>query len=120
MGESLKQFQSLPDLVYAARLELESGDEALKEDAPDEFKDELMSEYMDDPVILPSGHRVDRSTIKQHLLNDKMDPFNRAPMTIDDVRPDLELKERMDKWLAEKRAARDSAWVLDGGGIMPA
>mmetsp|Transcript_14536 Transcript_14536/g.35287 ORF Transcript_14536/g.35287 Transcript_14536/m.35287 type:complete len:1159 (+) Transcript_14536:100-3576(+) len=109
MGESLKQFQSLPDLVDAARLELASGDEALKEDAPDEFKDELMSEYMDDPVILPSGHRVDRSTIKQHLLNDKMDPFNRAPMTIDDVRPDVELKERMDKWLAEKRAARDSA-----------
>jgi ubiquitin conjugation factor E4 B len=109
MGESLKQFLLLPDLVAAARAELASGDEALKEEAPDEFKDELMSEYMDDPVILPSGHRVDRSTIKQHLLNDPTDPFNRAPMTIDDVKPDVELKERMEKWLAEKRAARKGA-----------
>lgn len=101
-------FQSLPGLVEEARSELEAGDEALMEHAPDEFKDALMMEYMQDPVILPSGNRVDRSTIKQHLLNEKTDPFNRAAMTMDDVQPDLELKSRMDKWLAEQRAARDA------------
>ena len=75
-------------------------------DAPDEFLDEILSSFMLDPVILPSGHFVDRSTITQHLLNDPIDPFNREEMTIDDVKPALELKAKIDQWLLEKRAAR--------------
>ena len=61
---------------------------------------------MMDPVVLPSGHFVDRSTITQHLLNDPIDPFNREEMTIDDVKPATELKAKIDMWLEEKRAAR--------------
>lgn len=30
---------------------------------------------------------VDRSTIKSHLLSDTKDPFNRSPLSIDDVVP---------------------------------
>ena len=43
---------------------------------------------MKDPVTLPSSHAVvDRATIKSHLLSDSKDPFNRAPLKIEDVIP---------------------------------
>lgn len=101
-------FESMPDLVdQASRAVAE--DEALLTDAPDEFMDEIMSTFMRDPVVLPSGHFVDRSTITQHLLNDPIDPFNREEMTIDDVKPATELKAKIDKWLEEKQAARAAA-----------
>jgi ubiquitin conjugation factor E4 B len=43
---------------------------------------------MRDPVILPKSRAVlDRSTIKSHLLSDAKDPFNRVPLTIEEVIP---------------------------------
>lgn len=43
---------------------------------------------MEDPVILPSSKiSIDRSTIRSHLLSDPNDPFNRAPLKIEDVIP---------------------------------
>ena len=43
---------------------------------------------MKDPVTLPSSRAVvDRATIKSHLLSDSKDPFNRAPLKIEDVVP---------------------------------
>lgn len=76
--------------------------EALTADCPDEFLDPLLMTIMRDPVKLPSGNIVDRSTIAQHLLNDVTDPFNRAQMTMNDVAPDVELKQRIDIWLQSK------------------
>ena len=102
-GDSMEAFSSLPDVVEAAT-QLVEADEELLRDAPDEFLDEILSTFMKDPVILPSGHIVDRTTISQHLLNDPIDPFNRLPMTIDDIKPASELKTRMDQWLEEKKA----------------
>ena len=43
---------------------------------------------MEDPVILPASRQtIDRSTIRSHLLSDPNDPFNRAPLKIEDVVP---------------------------------
>ncbi|TBU62234.1 ubiquitin elongating factor core-domain-containing protein [Dichomitus squalens] len=71
---------------------------------PDEFLDPLMYTLMRDPVTLPSSRAVvDRSTIKSHLLSDTKDPFNRMPLTLDDVIPNVELKQRIDAFLAERR-----------------
>lgn len=105
-GESMEAFQSLPDAVEVAARQV-ANDEQLLVDAPDEFLDEILSTFMKDPVVLPSGHYVDRSTITQHLLNDPTDPFNREPLTMDQVKPAVELKEKMTAWLAEKRASRN-------------
>jgi ubiquitin conjugation factor E4 B len=107
-GESMKAFETLPDLVEQASRAV-ALDEELLVGAPDEFLDEIMSTFMMDPVVLPSGHFVDRPTITQHLLNDPIDPFNREEMTIDDAKPATELKQRIDQWLEEKRAARRNA-----------
>lgn len=47
-----------------------------------------MYTVMRDPVTLPSSRAVvDRATIKSHLLSDAKDPFNRAPLVLEDVQP---------------------------------
>jgi len=102
-GESIDSLRSLPSLVGAA-LERVKEEEALTANAPEEFLDELLSTFMKDPVDLPSGHTVDRSTIMQHLLNDNTDPFSRNPMTMNDVKRNEQLKAKMEAWLEEKRA----------------
>lgn len=77
-------------------------------DIPAEFEDPIMGDLMTDPVLLPSKHIVDRSTIAQHLLSDPKDPFTRQPMTVDDAIPQDELRERIEKWKQEKiNAARE-------------
>jgi ubiquitin conjugation factor E4 B len=54
----------------------------------DARKDPLMFTVMRDPVLLPSSKTIlDRATIKSHLLSDSKDPFNRAPLSIEDVVP---------------------------------
>ncbi|CAG8448174.1 2139_t:CDS:10, partial [Ambispora gerdemannii] len=68
------------------KLDAES-EEELK-DVPDEFLDPLMCHLMEDPVILPESRKtVDRSTITTILLSDSKDPFNRKPLSIDQVIP---------------------------------
>ena len=102
----MELFASLETKVAEASQQLE-GEEDLYDDAPDEFMDPLLSEFMTDPVLLkPSGSIVDRKTITQHLLNNSTDPFNRAPLTMDDVVPATELKEKIEKWLQAKRDAK--------------
>ena len=50
--------------------------------------DALLYTVMKDPVTLPSSRQVvDRATIKSHLLSDSKDPFNRAPLKIEEVIP---------------------------------
>ena len=95
-------FESLPALVESA-LEKHASEEELLQNAPDEFKDEILDTLMSDPVLLPSGHIVDRSTIAQHLLNDPTDPFTRSELKMEDVKPASELKERIVAWIAEKK-----------------
>lgn len=73
-------------------------------DIPDEFLDPLMATLMEDPVTLTtSGTTVDRKTIVAHLLNHKIDPFNRMPITMEEVVSNTELKLCIDQFLADKR-----------------
>merc|ERR1712154_248435 len=105
MGEL---FASLPEKINSAMRNVKD-DEALLVDAPDEFLDPLMCTFMKDPVLLPTSDTViDRSTITQHLLNDPHDPFNRKDLSVDMIQPAVELKQKMDKWLAEKREERNN------------
>jgi hypothetical protein len=46
---------------------------------------------------------VDRSTIERHLLSASSDPFSRAQLSLDMVRPDEELAARIGAWLEERR-----------------
>ena len=45
-----------------------------------------MSTLMTDPVLLPSsGTIMERGNIMRHLLNSQTDPFNRQPLTADQL-----------------------------------
>lgn len=92
----LEQFERLAARVAAA------AEHARRQvdyaDAPDEFRDPLMDTLMEEPVVLPSGHVVDKATIVRHLLNSSTDPFNRQPLTEDMLRPDEELRQRITEW----------------------
>lgn len=89
--------------------------------------DPLMATLMRVPVFLPTSKTtVDLSTIKSHLLSDPTDPFNRVPLKIEDVVPseflghsyfdytdlfneDVELKQRIDAFVAERKLKAASA-----------
>ncbi|XP_017768300.1 PREDICTED: ubiquitin conjugation factor E4 A [Nicrophorus vespilloides] len=83
--------------------EAHQASEEVISEAPDHFLDPIMSTLMYDPVILPSSKQtVDRTTIARHLLSDQTDPFNRSPLTMDQVVPNKELKAEIDQWLIER------------------
>ena len=101
-AEEVSALTSLLESTEAAR-KTSVDMESLLEDAPDEFLDPLLLTVMRDPVKLPtSGTVVDRSTIATQLLNSELDPFNRQPLQLKDVIPDVALKEKIDNWLRSK------------------
>ena len=60
---------------------------------------------MTDPVMLPSSKQiVDRTTIARHLLSDQTDPFNRAPLTMDMLEPQDELRQSVHQWMEQKKS----------------
>lgn len=72
------------------------------DDVPEDFVDSIMQTLMTDPVILPSSNKtVDRSTIARHLLSDQTDPFTRAPLSMSQVTPDVELKAKIDAFVRD-------------------
>ncbi|KAH6907999.1 ubiquitin conjugation factor E4 [Coprinopsis sp. MPI-PUGE-AT-0042] len=101
-------FRALIAKIEDAKAALEA-EEDLGE-VPDEFLDPLMFTVMRDPVRLPSSKAImDRSTIKSHLLSETRDPFNRAPLTIEEVIPETELKAKIEAFVMERRAERLAA-----------
>ncbi|KAL1999265.1 hypothetical protein VTN02DRAFT_4809 [Thermoascus thermophilus] len=107
--EELKKWEILQKKVKEAKEADEQAEEDLGE-IPDEFLDPLIYTLMEDPVILPSSRvSIDRATIRSHLLSDPNDPFNRAPLKIEDVKPDTELKARIEAFKAERKAQRKQA-----------
>lgn len=65
-----------------------------------------MATLMRDPVTWPGTHVVcDRAIITRQLLNEQIDPYTRQPLTPEMLVPLPELKARIEKWMAEQRAA---------------
>eukprot|EP01113_Clastostelium_recurvatum_P014474 TRINITY_DN1788_c0_g1_i3.p1 TRINITY_DN1788_c0_g1~~TRINITY_DN1788_c0_g1_i3.p1 ORF type:complete len:1204 (-),score=380.22 TRINITY_DN1788_c0_g1_i3:63-3674(-) len=74
-------------------------------DIPEEFLDPILDTLMEDPVILPSsGQTVDRAIITRHLLSDPTDPFNRSPLTVEMLKPNEELKKKINDFIQSKKA----------------
>lgn len=98
----IESFQHFANRVEKSNLE-KNELELEFDDAPDEFRDPLMSTLMRDPVLLPSGVIMDRPIIIRHLLNSSTDPFNRQQLTEDMLIPEPELKQRIDTWINTKK-----------------
>uniref|UniRef100_A0A8C0JM74 Ubiquitin conjugation factor E4 n=1 Tax=Canis lupus dingo TaxID=286419 RepID=A0A8C0JM74_CANLU len=106
-GNMIVAFSNLAERIKSLA-DLQQQEEETYADACDEFLDPIMSTLMSDPVVLPSSRvTVDRSTIARHLLSDQTDPFNRSPLTMDQIRPNTELKEKIQRWLAERKQQKE-------------
>ncbi len=85
--QELQAWTALGEEFQKAKEADDQAEEDLGE-VPDEYLDPLIYTLMTDPVILPTSKTtIDRSTIRSHLLSDPNDPFNRAPLKIEDVIP---------------------------------
>lgn len=116
---ALKSRPELDKIKYFAKVveetkrALDEGEEELGE-IPDEFLDPILATLMEDPVILPtSKNTLDRNSIAAILLSDGKDPFNRQPLTMDQVIPNTELKARIDAFVAQRRAERAQKRVTE-------
>eukprot|EP00729_Bicosta_minor_P002856 gene2856-35274_t len=95
-------FQAVADVATAVA-ELDRAQAQDLGEIPDEYLDPITADLMTDPVLLPSGSVMDRSVLKQHLLSSPFDPFNRAPLTLDDVTSADDLRSEIEAWVASKR-----------------
>ena len=104
----ITHFRDLATRVEQCRVKLNKA-EVDYGDIPDEFRDPLMDTLMSDPVRLPtSGNIMDRSIIMRHLLNSSTDPFNRQELKEEMLEPVTDLKERIQKWISQKKLASSS------------
>ena len=74
-----------------------------------------MSTLMKDPVELPSSKNVVdymtiskftvnlNITLEKHLMNEPNDPFNRSPLTLDQLIPRNDLKQRIEEYKEQKK-----------------
>lgn len=88
--------------------------EELPENLPEEFMDPLLYTPIRIPVILPSSNIfVDKTVIDAHLVENNYDPFNRMPLTEEELAAYNELEEqkercidfirRRDQWIESNR-----------------
>lgn len=100
----VQELQELAEKVAKKAKEYQANEEVIAE-APDNYLDPIMSTLMLDPVILPSSRKtVDRTTIARHLLSDQTDPFNRSPLSMDQVIPNIDLANEIKAWIEERRS----------------
>ncbi|KAJ8924936.1 hypothetical protein NQ315_001099 [Exocentrus adspersus] len=102
-GPLIGELKEVADRVAQKAQEYKANEEAMME-APEHFLDPIMSTLMTDPVILPSSKQtVDRTTIARHLLSDQTDPFNRSPLSMEQVIPNTELAREIQDWIKERK-----------------
>ncbi len=70
------------------------------DDAPHEFRDVITFEVMDDPVTMPPGQTVDRSTFDKFLMDGQLNPWTKMPIGEGDAVPDDGLRGRIKAWRA--------------------
>ncbi|KAF1835084.1 ubiquitin conjugation factor E4 [Decorospora gaudefroyi] len=118
--EQMQQWQTMASAIRTAKEQADL-EEADLGDIPEAYEDPLMASLMEDPVTLPiSKQVVDRSTIQSHLLSDPHDPFNRTPLKIEDVVTNVQLRDEIQAWkanrLAQKMAERNAGTTQAAAG----
>lgn len=84
------------------RLFAENDARRRKREIPDYLCGKISFEIMQDPVITPSGITYDRMDIEQHLHRvGRFDPVTRQELTIDQLIPNLSMKEVIENFVNE-------------------
>lgn len=79
-----------------------------KREVPDYLIDNISFEIMHDPVITRNGHSYERATLIEHLKRSATDPLTREPLKIEDLRPNIALREACSEFFE-----KNSGWVYD-------
>lgn len=77
-------------------------------EVPDYLVDTINFEVMHDPVMTKNGHSYERTTLIEHLKRSPTDPLTREPLTIDELRPNLALRQ-----VCEEFWESAGNWVAD-------
>lgn len=78
-----------------------------RREVPDYLIDSISFSVMHDPVVTKTGQSYDRVTILEHLKRSGTDPLTREPLGMEDVRPNLGLKQACEDFL------RENGWAVD-------
>ena len=79
-----------------------------KREVPDYLVDGITFEIMHDPVVTRNGRSYERATLIEHLKRSPTDPLTREPLRIEDLRPNISLKEACEEFMTA-----NSGWVYD-------
>ncbi|PSN63775.1 U-box-domain-containing protein [Corynespora cassiicola Philippines] len=79
-----------------------------KREVPDYLVDGITFEIMHDPVVTRNGRSYERATLIEHLKRSPTDPLTREPLKIEDLRPNIALKEACTEFMEA-----NSGWVYD-------
>ncbi|KAF3906554.1 hypothetical protein ABW20_dc0107825 [Dactylellina cionopaga] len=77
-------------------------------EVPDYLMDSISFSIMTDPVVTKHGHSYDRATIMDHLRRSNTDPLTRESLRVEDLRPNLALKQVCAEFLEE-----NAGWAVD-------
>lgn len=83
------------------------GAEGKRRTVPDWCIDDITFSVMLDPVVTKTGQSYDRSSLMEHLRRSHTDPLTREPLRMEDLRPNLALKEACAQFLEE------NGWAVD-------
>jgi STIP1 family protein 1 len=67
-----------------------------------------MLKIMHDPVVTKNGRSYERATLIEHLKRSPTDPLTREVLTINDLRPNIALKEACTEFMEQ-----NSGWVYE-------
>ena len=77
------------------------------QEVPDYLVDAISFTVMHDPVVTKTGNSYDRSTVMEHLKRSHTDPLTREPLRLDDIRPNLALKQVCEEFW------ENNGWAVD-------
>ena len=103
----LDVFSSFTGLAQSSGVKMKGRDEKYFCDLDAEFQkclDPLTYEIMQNPVVLPSGHVLDKSTVVRHLKYSSTNPYTGLPMSIEDVEPNSAMRNTINKFILDNHS----------------
>ncbi|KAI9849380.1 MAG: hypothetical protein M1838_000185 [Thelocarpon superellum] len=76
-------------------------------EVPDYLIDNISFAIMHDPVVTKTGQSYERSTLIEHLRRSETDPLTREPLRVQDLRPNLALRQACAEFL------ETNGWAVD-------
>ncbi|KAH8710004.1 U-box domain-containing protein [Phaeosphaeriaceae sp. PMI808] len=106
-GERKTEFEKKRDDLRTA-FAISDPEHQQKREVPDYLIDGITFEIMHDPVVTRNGRSYERATLIEHLKRSPTDPLTRETLTVNDLRPNIALKEACTEFMEQ-----NSGWVYE-------